>query len=130
FTSSPHNQQNVSSRNTLALRLFRRVLLLRLGFVIVFNPSTFMLLCVSVCTSLCIVCERVSVSVSVGVMVEGGVLSVPCPQCCTLPPLLCPTPTVVAHPRAGVVPSPCCWWVPLGVLVCPLCACPLGVRMS
>lgn len=65
---------------TLALSLFRRVLLVRLGFVIVFNPSTFMLLCVSVCTSLCIVCERVSVSVSVGVMVEGGVLPAPwCP---------------------------------------------------
>jgi len=74
FTASPHNQQIDSSRKTLALSLFRRVLLVRLGFVIQFNPST--CVCVLHIVVHCVWCVCVRVCV-VGVLVEGGVLSAP-----------------------------------------------------
>src|SRR5699024_4704799 len=66
------------------------------------------------CTSLCVVrvllCVRACVVV--GVMVEGGVLSTPCPRAWTLPPLLGPTPALLVHPPQHCVPSPCCCGAP------------------
>ena len=45
--------------------------------------------------------------VVVGVMVEGGVLSTPCPRAWTLPPI------VVPYPRAVGAPSPLLCTLPL-----------------
>src|SRR5699024_11305518 len=113
----------VSSRNTLALSLFRRVLLVRLGFVIQFNPST----CVRV-LHIVVRCARAVVCACVcGGGCDGGGWCV----VYTLPPCLDPTPIVRPYPRTVGTPSPVLCTLPL-----PLCGThglwvdPLGARVN